>query len=223
MKKIALVGSAPSSRDLAPYNDPEWEIWTCSPSNMDLPRSDIFFELHAWDTMVRDPALTLFLAWLRKHPRVYLQKTNPQFPNATAYPVDEMVAKYGPYFFTSSLSYMWALALEQKPTHVGMWGVDMTAGEEYGYQRPGCQYFIQKARDLGIEVVVPVESDIIAPAPRYGFRELNPLYRKMFVRRQELERRYHDAIARKNAAHEEAMTLSGALEDINYVIDTWAV
>jgi hypothetical protein len=134
-----------------------------------------------------------------------------------------MVAKYGPYFFTSSLSYMWALALEQKPTHVGMWGVDMTAGEEYGYQRPGCHYFIQKARDLGVQVVVPVESDICAPTPQYGFRELNPLYRKLFVRRQELQARYQTAIARKNAAHEEATAISGALEDIEYMIDTWAV
>lgn len=223
MTKIALVGSAPSSRNLAPFNDPSWEIWTCSPSNIDLPRSEAFFEIHAMDTMVRDPALTVFLAWLRKHPKLYLQKPHPQFPNALAYPKDEMVAKYGPYFFTSSLSYMFALAIEQKPTHIGMWGVDMTAGEEYAYQRPGCQFFIQKARDLGIEVVIPFESDVAAPAPQYGFRELNPFYRKLFVRKQELEGRYYNAIARKNAAHEESLCLQGAIEDINYMIDTWAV
>ncbi len=221
--KIALVGSAPSSRNLAPFNDPDWEIWTCSPSNMDLPRSEVFFEIHAWDTMARDPELTMFLAWLRKHPKVYLQKLNPLFPNALAYPKDEMVGKYGPFFFTSSLSYMFALALEQKPTHIGIYGVDMTAGEEYAYQRPGCQYFIQKARDLGIQLEIPVESDICAPAPQYGFRELNPLYRKMLVRKQELQTRYHSAIAQKTAAHDEAMAISGALEDIDYIIDTWAV
>lgn len=221
--KIALTGSAPSSRDLAPFNDPEWEIWSCSPSNMDLPRSDVFFEIHAWDSMARDPELTLFLAWLRKHPKVYLQKENPQFPNALAYPKDEMVAKYGPYFFTSSLSYMWALALEQKPTHIGMWGVDMTATEEYGYQRAGCHYFIQKARDLGVQVIVPVESDILAPTPQYGFRESNPMYRKLFVRRQEILKRYHDAKAAEANSKVLADTLSGAIEDIDYMINTWAV
>ncbi len=221
--KIALIGSAPSSRDLAPFNDPEWEIWSCSPSNMDLPRSDVFFEIHAWDTMARDPELLSFLAWLRKHPKVYLQKENPQFPNALAYPKQEMVEKYGPYFFTSSLSYMFALALEQKPTHIGMWGVDMTATEEYGYQRPGCQYFIQKARDLGIQIVVPVESDICAPAPQYGYRESNPMYRKLFVRRQELLTRYHAAKAAEANQKVLADTLSGALEDVEYMISTWAV
>jgi hypothetical protein len=221
--KIALVGSAPSSRNLAPFNDPEWEIWTCSPSNIDLPRSDVFFEIHAWDTMARDPELTLFLAWLRKHPKVYLQKGNPQFPNALAYPKNEMVEKYGPYFFTSSLSYMFALALEQKPTHIGMWGVDMTAGEEYEYQRPGCHYFIQKARDLGIEIIVPVESDVCAPTPQYGFRELNPMYRKLFVRKQELLQRYQAAKSQEASQKVLADTLSGAIEDIDYMINTWAV
>lgn len=221
--KIALIGSAPSSRNLAPFNDPEWEIWSCSPSNMDLPRSDVFFELHAFDTMARDPELFGFLHWVRKQSKVYLQKADEQFPNAIAYPKDEMIAKYGPYFFTSSLAYMFALALEQKPTHIGMWGVDMTATEEYGYQRAGCQYFIQKARDLGVQIIVPVESDIVAPTPQYGFRELNPLYRKLFIRKEELLRRYHAKIAEKNAAHEEALTLGGAIEDVDYMINTWAV
>lgn len=221
--KIALIGSAPSSRDLAPFNDPEWEIWSCSPSNMDLPRSDVFFEIHAMDTMVRDPELTLFLAWVRKQPKVFLQETDPRFPNALAYPKDEMVAKYGGYFFTSSLAYMFALALERKPTHIGLWGVDMTATEEYGYQRAGCHYFIQKARDLGVEVVVPVESDIAAPTPQYGFRESNPMYRKLFVRRQELQRRHANAMAKRDLLHEEAVSIAGALEDVEYMINTWAM
>jgi hypothetical protein len=221
--KIALIGSAPSSRDLAPFNDPEWEIWTCSPSNMDLPRSDVFFEIHAFDLMARDPSLTGFLTFLTKHPKVYLQKENPHFPNALAYPKDEMVAKYGPYFFTSSLAYMWALALEQKPTHVGMWGVDMTATEEYGYQRAGCHYFIQKARDIGVQVVVPVESDILAPTPQYGFRELNPQYRKLLVQRRETVQKYNEKVAERDAANEAALQYSGAIASIDYMINTWAL
>ena len=29
--KVALIGTAPSSRDLAPFNDLSWKIWGCSP------------------------------------------------------------------------------------------------------------------------------------------------------------------------------------------------
>src|SRR3981189_2150960 len=46
--KVALIGTAPSSRMLAPYNDPSWKIWACSPGNMNvLPRVDVWFELHS--------------------------------------------------------------------------------------------------------------------------------------------------------------------------------
>src|SRR5713226_4715918 len=45
--KIAMIGTAPSSRMLAPFNDPSWKIWACSPGNMNaLPRVDTWFELH---------------------------------------------------------------------------------------------------------------------------------------------------------------------------------
>jgi len=45
--KIAMIGTAPSSRMLAPFNDPEWTIWGSSPGNMDLPRADAWFEIHS--------------------------------------------------------------------------------------------------------------------------------------------------------------------------------
>src|SRR5580698_10373126 len=46
--KVAMIGTAPSSRMLAPFNDPSWKIWACSPGNMNtLPRVDVWFELHS--------------------------------------------------------------------------------------------------------------------------------------------------------------------------------
>ena len=40
--KVALIGTAPSSRMLAPFNDPSWTIWACSPGNQNiLPRAEI--------------------------------------------------------------------------------------------------------------------------------------------------------------------------------------
>ena len=45
--KVAIVGTAPSSRLLAPFNDPSWQIWVCSPGNMNtVPRVDVWFEIH---------------------------------------------------------------------------------------------------------------------------------------------------------------------------------
>ena len=53
--KIALVGSAPSSVRLAPFDDPSWDIWGCSPGAYPVfaqKRVDMFFELHRWEPPV---------------------------------------------------------------------------------------------------------------------------------------------------------------------------
>lgn len=71
--KIAIVGSCPSSRWLAPFNDPAWQIWACgiedSPAGIgtSLPRIDDFFEFHGnmhWPEN-RDCDFR-FLDWLSK-------------------------------------------------------------------------------------------------------------------------------------------------------------
>lgn len=49
--KIAILGSAPSSTMLAPFDDPSWAIWACSPgtfAQIAVKRSEAWFELHRW-------------------------------------------------------------------------------------------------------------------------------------------------------------------------------
>src|SRR6185369_4436947 len=55
-KRIALLGSAPSSIRLAPFKDPSWTIWACSPGvypTLAMERTfqpgDAYFELHRWE------------------------------------------------------------------------------------------------------------------------------------------------------------------------------
>ena len=128
MKKIALVGSAPSSVRLAPYHDPSWEIWGCSPGVYGVAaRVDAWFELHRYE-----PGQTWFspeyCQWMAKFPGpVYMSEVRIEIPNSQVLPVEALVEKYGPYFFTSSLSWMFAMAIEAGATTIGLWGVDMAA------------------------------------------------------------------------------------------------
>ena len=46
LKKIALVGTASSSCDLAPYDDESWEIWTIGCNLQKNNRVTKMFELH---------------------------------------------------------------------------------------------------------------------------------------------------------------------------------
>jgi len=220
--KVALVGSAPSSVRLAPYEDPSWSIWTCSPGAVpNIRRSDMHFEIHRWE-----PGKPWFqpdyIAWMGKVPAVWMIAPVPEIPTSRAYPKDRMIERYGPFFFTSSLAFMLAMALSQDGVEeIGLWGVDMSATEEYGYQRAGCQYFLQLAALAGIKVTVPPESDLLRPAPLYGFCEDDPMHVKLLVRSHELEARIADCNNREMAAAMEKKFLQGAHENNEYVRKTW--
>lgn len=251
--KIGLIGSAPSSVGLAPYGDPSWKIWACSPGTFGvIPRSDAFFELHRWEPgVVGRPGTQKpwfspeYVQWLKQHPLVWTTEVIPEIPGSKRLPREDLFKKYGTYFFTSSLAWMMAMAIEEilsdrerrrtlaatqaaelpDPMHdveaIGLWGVDMAATEEYGYQRAGCQYFIQIAANLGIEIVVPPESDLLLPVTPYGVCEWDPMMIKLTERRRELEGRIAMAAqSRENIIREEAF-LRGALDNNNYVMNTW--
>lgn len=222
MKKIALIGSAPSSVHIAPYDNPEWEVWACSPGSYGIARNvKRFFELHRYE-----PGQPWFSEgycdFLQNFEgTLYVSQADPRLPNSTVIPWNALVEKYGPYFFTSSLAWMIAMAIEEGATTIGLWGVDMAATEEYGYQRAGCQYFAMLAKSMGIEFGVPPESDLLRPAPLYGVGECSHSFIKNLARQRELEMRLQDAQARKSHAEKEEHFLQGAIDDLNWSQNTW--
>lgn len=230
-KKIALVGSAPSSVRLAPWDDPSWTIFGCSPGAYPIARRvDAWFETHRWEPPVAGqpekqvPWFTPeYVKWMSelKCP-VYTGGPTPELPNAVLYPKQQMIDQYGPYFFTSSLSWMFAMALNMEGvTEIGLWGVDMSAAEEYGDQRMGCHYFITLASQRGIKITVPPESDLLMPRALYGVGEWSPRMVKLTARRRELEARRNAAQQTAANAQGEIMFLNGALDDLNYMLTTW--
>lgn len=171
--KIAIVGAHPGTRTEAPYDDPRWQIWSLSAFNHGkIPRHDLWFELH--DPAFINTGWPEFYDWLAEQPAVMTREPVPDWRGATVYPKDEMLAKYGHYFFTSSVSWMMALALSKWPEAIGLWGVEMTAADEWGYQRAGCHHFMQLAKHSGVEVVVPPSSHLLIPPPLYGWEYGGP-------------------------------------------------
>ena len=221
-RKIAICGSAASSVALAPYNDPSWEIWSCSPANKGQPRVDVWFELHNPDVKIRE-GLTEWMEWLKEQPIVYMQRAYPGYKGARVYPLQPMLEKWGPYIWTSQLSFMLALAIEQKPKMIGVFGVDMAANSEYNQQRLALQVLLQYVlKSEEIELIVPPESDILEPAPFYGYCESSRQWRKFYVRKQELTSRINGLKAESIKKEEEAKHLLGALDDMEYHLAHWA-
>ncbi len=238
MKRIALLGSAPSSVGLAPFKDISWTLWACSPgayptvgSQRIYQEGDAFFELHRWEPpVVGDAARQVswfspeYVQWLKqfKGPVYTGEKVN-DLPTSVRIPREQLIAKYGPYFFTSSLAWMFAMALEDPEVEeIGMWGVDMSATEEYRWQRPGCQYFMTLAFGKGIIVTVPPESDLLHPQPLYGVDEWNPMNVKMLARQKELTARAQNAEQVAARANAELSFLRGAIDDNQYYINTFS-
>ena len=140
-RKIAVLGSAASSIGLAPIWDPGWEIWACSPANKGIARCDVWFELHNPEVKLQE-GLAEWLEYLKKQPKVYMQAALPDYPGSIEYPLAYMIEKWGPFYWTSQISFMLAMAIEEKPDGIGIYGVDMAANSEYNQQRLACQYFI---------------------------------------------------------------------------------
>lgn len=219
-KKVCLIGTAPASMMLAPYGDEEWTIWTCSPGTLAAPRSDRHFELHRWEP--GQPWFgTAYVEWLRQQKEVMMSEQVPSIPGCTPLRWPELVNKYGPYFFTSSLAWMMALAMEEGFTKIALYGVDMAATSEYEMQRAGCQYFSMLAAAQGIEVGVPPESDLLRPAPLYGVCETSHVWIKQRTRAVEMNQRIQEAQRLIQEKTEELHFLRGAMDDQDWQLHSW--
>lgn len=218
--KIAIVGTAPSSKWKAPFNNSEWEIWACSPGNVDLPKVDAWFEIHNLER-VKQTFPEFFNLLKNFSGKVYLQKEDKEIPNSVEFPFEQAIKDFSPYFFTSSGAYMMALAILQGAKTIGIFGFDMQAADEYEYQRPGMHFFIREAKRLGIEVVTTPESDILRPSPPYGFCERDPMWIKLQSRKEELKQKLETALYQKELNDKTAVALKAAVKNMDYIIRTW--
>lgn len=156
--KVAIIGLAPSSFEDAPWNDPAWEKWGL-PWGMRWDQLDRTFEMHEL-SLLRLPGSRRpkhYEERLSMCKRLYMQEA--YFPFAERYPFEEVAKTTGDYF-NSSIAYLIAIAIHEGADTIGVWGVDMDADEEYGYQRPNCEYLIGFARGRGIEVRIHESSPL---------------------------------------------------------------
>lgn len=229
-----------------PHSQPEgdWEIWGCSPGFWaGASRASRWFEVHRWEPgqIWFSPEYCQFLRDF-KGP-VYTGASVPEIPNHVVYPIDRMEAEFSAYFFTSSLALMLALAISEieqrraerrataaaggKPEDtdaddiIGLWGVDMAAGEEYGYQRPGCQFFVLEALRRGIAVYIPPESDLMRPMPIYGISEWDHNYIKLTAKARRLSELMQIAGAQVEKERATLQTVQGEMGALQTFVNTW--
>jgi hypothetical protein len=217
MRKIAILGSAESTRDLAPFGDPTWEIWGLAWRFYDHPRIDVCFDIHDQHQWSRYTKVELYSGWLRDPQngdgdpvKVYLlPQVQPSFPKCEAYPVEQAEAMMGRRYFTSSFSYMLALALLEEVDEIAIYGVDLVVGEEYEYQRPAAEFLLGIAHARGIKITIPPSSSLLKSSFVYGVDEI-PSENPLALRYKDKAKGYRDKISELKA---QIYTLEGAAHE----------
>ena len=237
VERVAFIGSSPSSRHLAPFDKPEWEIWGCGPAFQDegLPcfpgfppmRWDRWFEIH--DMSENDPEFGSVInpnywEWLVKQtkPIYYRPPLYKELPGLE-FPWDAILDKHGGYFLDSTPAWQMAFAYEYFPNikEVGLYGIDFADITERQQQKKGCYHFIRLFKLRGVKVHIPEESDMSWEPPPYP--DVDPLAKKLSSIENQLMQRhllaeqtreqYKNAMIQQEA---DLLRIKGALEQVEY-------
>jgi len=190
-KKLAIVGFSERSRDLAPYDDPEWEIWGCNHVYRFIPNLHANFEIHRLkelEAKLGPDKWPVYAEWLRTTDAVvWMQEKSDEFPNVQRLPIEELEAEFSyflehietegtgvgdrkvtsrtlkPYAqFKSTPAYMIAMALrERRFEEIAIYGLDMAIDSEWHFQRMNMSFLLGWARGMGIEITIPNNSALL--------------------------------------------------------------
>lgn len=167
--KVAILGTSPGSLWDAPLTDPDVQCWTM-PSFYRMYEKlassiDCWFEFHPDPERFRDG----WLGWaVENQPTCYLQEAHLELKNSSAFPLERITKRFGRYF-TSSMSYMVAFAIDAGASEIQVFGVDMITGSEYVRQRPCFEFMVGVARGVGIKVHIADGSPVLKCQWLYGY------------------------------------------------------
>jgi len=182
MKKVAIVGAEPQTREKAPWGDESFEIWTVNEwANKDwCKRCDALFQLHKPKIYKapneNDPE---HWSWLQKKHEfpIYMQEVDKDVPSSKRFPKQEILNKYlaGLLFegievdnVKSSVAWAVAYACYVGVDQIDIYGVEMANPAVYKRQGPNFTFWIGVARGLGI-IVNLHSSRKLFDGPLYGY------------------------------------------------------
>jgi hypothetical protein len=226
LKKLAIVGTAPSSIHLAPYNNPDYEIWGLNGVYLMIDHANTtnitrWFEIHSLDSHKSAYQDDSFFKEIKCS--LVMQEVFPDYPTSVKYPKDEILRKFPRKYFTNTVSWMIALAIYEGYTDISVYGVDMATNSEYANQRPSCEYFLGYAEGAGIKLHIPDESDLLKTPFLYGFEceKQDFIRKKLLARKAEYERKKAEFKQQIDQATAAMNTYDGALQDAEYVLGVW--
>jgi len=192
--KIAIVGTA-SSAASAPIKE-DWKIWSLV-GNIDRWKdndaADEWFELHEIQYLKNEckakPEFFDLLKSLGK--KLTIIEPCAELPDAKVFPKQEMINTFGGYF-TSSISWLAALAAASEADTIGVWGVNCSGSNEYLEQRAGIEGYLRFAQGRGKKLQIHPDS-MLFKAPIYLDAAAQRLTKKLKQAEDDMNRKRDDA------------------------------
>lgn len=214
---LAILGTA-ETLQVAPFDDERFERWAIS-SVRTFPyvrNLDCLFELHTSGYWRNKDVLTRLKA--EKVP-LYMQEGYKDIPYSIRYPIEE-IQKYSSYL-TSTIALMIALAYHQavttgKPKKVFIFGVNMFTNEEYGFQRPCCEYWLGRLQAVGVKTEIAPGSSLLTSGGIYGYENYDPVCYEFRKRLTGLQMGRNQAIAEKERWSKQQETNEGGIRELEY-------
>jgi hypothetical protein len=160
-KALAIVGSHPATRELAPWDDPRFEIWLFNESAQKpsiYKRWDALLQIHQEKVYA---SLTNWVnkdhwEWLQQNhgpdKRIFMQDVDPRIPNSVKYPLEEVLALVPYHYLRSSPAMSLALAIYLGYKEIWLYGSELSSGTEYAYQAINYAFWIGFAHGRGIDL-----------------------------------------------------------------------
>lgn len=222
MRKLAIVGSHPDTREHAPFDDAGVEIWVFNeaPKAGWCRRWDACLQLHNAEvyTSLNNFVDRDYWAWLQeRHGKpVYMQAVDPRVPDSVRYPLDEILESVPGgdlRWIESSPAYALALALYLGYEEIGIYGMRLTSNTEYTYQLRNFNFWVGVALGAGVRVDLhDVSADFSGRL--YAYEGETQIDRADFAARaDELERAWQNA---DKKLHQAKSRMVDALRDRHF-------
>jgi hypothetical protein len=229
LKKVALVGYAPSWKD-AQYDDADIEIWIMNDMYDFAPRWDRLFDIHMIDEIKtrksRGEGNKLHYEMLKTLDKpIYMQQHFEEIPASVKFPLDSIVDKYwipamgDKIFLTCSVAHMLALAIYEGFEEIQLFGIHEAVDDEYSCEMPSVLYWLGVAHAKGITIKISPESPLLKGYFIYGYEDPKDaaFQKQMQYEINRMKKIQDEAVKKQQFYHEEECKCIGAMAMLEHI------
>jgi len=151
LRSLAIVGSHPDSRENAPFDDPDYEIWLFN----EAPQKPEIYK--RWDASLQMHKPEVYAsktnwvnrdhwAWLQQDhgsdKRIFMLEVDPRVPNSVRYPMEGVLSQTPRHYLRSSPAQALALGIYLGYKDISLYGSDLSSNTEYHYQAINYAYWV---------------------------------------------------------------------------------